>query len=59
MTRAAGIKIKALDLDGDDGAPPNVKIEQSIATVGTKVGVAYVLLPIISHPHERVKLRTL
>ena len=37
----AGIKIKAIDLDGDDGAPPNVKIEQSIATVGTKVGVAY------------------
>lgn len=37
----AGIKIKALDLDGNEEEPPIARIEQSLATIGAKVGVAY------------------
>ena len=37
----AGIKIKRLDLDGNEDAPPTVEIVQSLALVGAKVGVAY------------------
>src|SRR5262249_52639441 len=37
----AGIKIKTLDLEGNEEEPPTVRIEQSLATIGAKVGVAY------------------
>jgi hypothetical protein len=33
--------MQVIDLDGDDEEPPTLRIEQSLATIGAKVGVAY------------------